>query len=56
VRRIPTLAMALECRGVGRRNPRTSYHTLKTGRALLRDGAIATVAVAALAVSALLFP
>ena len=56
VRRIPTLAMALECRGVGRKNPRTSYHTLKTGRALLRDGAIATVAVAALAVSALLFP
>lgn len=56
VRRIPTLAMALECRGVGRKNPRTSYHTLKTGTALLRDGAIATAAVAALAISAVLFP
>lgn len=56
VRRIPTLAMALECRGVGRKNPRSSYHTLKTGGALLRDGGIAAVAAAVLVISVVLFP
>jgi len=56
VRRIPTLAMALECRGVGRKNARSSYHTLKTRAALLRDGAIALAAVAVLVISVVLFP
>ena len=56
VRRIPTLAMALECRGVGRKNPRTSYHTLKRGGAFLQDGVIAAVAVALLVISVVLFP
>jgi energy-coupling factor transport system permease protein len=56
VRRIPTLAMALECRGVGRKNPRTSYHTLKTGTAFLLDGAIALLTAAALITSVVLFP
>jgi energy-coupling factor transport system permease protein len=56
VRRIPTLAMALECRGVGRKNPRTSYHTLKSGGAFLRDGTIAAAGIAVLVVPFLLFP
>ena len=55
VRRIPTLAMALECRGVGRSSRRSSYHALKTGAPLLRDFAVAAALVAALIVSALLF-
>jgi energy-coupling factor transport system permease protein len=56
VRRIPTLAMAMECRGVGRKDPRSSYHTLKTGGALLREVEIAAAAVAVLVFSVLLFP
>jgi len=56
VRRIPTLAMALECRGVGRKNPRSSYHTLKRGGALLGEGVITAAAVAVLVISVLLFP
>lgn len=56
VRRIPTLAMALECRGIGRKNARTSYHTLKSGGAFLRDGAIAAAGIAVLVVSVVLFP
>jgi hypothetical protein len=48
--------MALECRGVGRKNPRTSYHTLKSGTGLLRDGAIAAAGAALLVLSAVLFP
>jgi energy-coupling factor transport system permease protein len=55
VRRIPTLAMALECRGMGRKNRRGSYRSLKSGRSLLFDGAIALVVVAALAGSIVLF-
>ncbi|MBN2553119.1 MAG: energy-coupling factor transporter transmembrane protein EcfT [Spirochaetales bacterium] len=55
VRRIPTLAMALECRGVGRSGRRSSYHSLKTGVPLLRDFSIAAALVAALIVSVLLF-
>jgi len=55
VRRIPTLAMALECRGIGRKNRRGSYRSLKSGRSLLFDGAIALVVVAALAGSIVLF-
>jgi energy-coupling factor transport system permease protein len=56
VRRIPTLAMALESRGVGRKNPRTSYHTLKSGCAVLTDAGIGIAVLAALTVSAVLFP
>jgi energy-coupling factor transport system permease protein len=56
VRRIPTLAMALECRGVGRKNRRTAFHSLKSGNVALRDGAIAAAGVALLSASALLFP
>jgi energy-coupling factor transport system permease protein len=55
VRRIPTLAMALECRGVGRKNRRGSYRSLKCGRFVLIDGTIALVVVAALAASVVLF-
>ncbi|GEM_PF-309755 len=55
VRRIPTLAMALECRGLGRKNRRGSHRSLKSGRSLLRDGTIALVVVAALAGSVVLF-
>lgn len=56
VRRIPTLAMALECRGVGRANRRTTFRTLKGGSALARDGAIALGVLIVLAVLVLLFP
>jgi len=37
VKGIPLLAMALESRGFGRRNPRTVYAELKKGRALVLD-------------------
>ena len=55
VRRIPTLAMALETRGVGRKNRRGSYRSLKSGRSLLIDGMIALAVVAALSGSVVLF-
>lgn len=55
VRRIPTLAMALECRGVGRKNRRSSYHSLGTGGALIRDGMITTLFAGLLIASLLLF-
>jgi hypothetical protein len=47
--------MALECRGVGRENRRTSFHTLKEPRAFLADGAIAVAGVALLIGTAVLF-
>jgi energy-coupling factor transport system permease protein len=56
VRRIPTLAMALECRGVGRKNRRSSFHSLKTGASMIRDGMISAVIAAAVVVSIVLFP
>jgi energy-coupling factor transport system permease protein len=56
VRRIPTLAMALECRGVGRKNRRSSYRTLKSGRPLLGDALVAVLVAAGLTVTAVLFP
>ncbi len=37
VKGIPVLAMALESRGFGRRNPRTSFAELRRGRALVPD-------------------
>ena len=37
VKGIPLLAMALESRGFGRRNPRTVYAELKKGRRLVVD-------------------
>ena len=56
IRRIPVLAMALEVRGVGRKNPRSSFRKLPAGFPLLRDSLIsAGIAGACLAV-ALLFP
>jgi energy-coupling factor transport system permease protein len=48
VKGIPTLAMALESRGYGRRNPRTSYAALKQGNALAVDILALAVAAAAL--------
>jgi energy-coupling factor transport system permease protein len=40
VKGIPVLAMALESRGFGRRNPRTDFMALKSGRPLVRDMAV----------------
>jgi energy-coupling factor transport system permease protein len=37
VKSIPLLAMALESRGFGRRNPRSAFAELKTGGAFIRD-------------------
>jgi energy-coupling factor transport system permease protein len=51
VKGIPVLAMALESRGFGRRNPRTSYAELKKGRALVGD-----ILALAAASAALLWP
>jgi energy-coupling factor transport system permease protein len=48
VKGIPVLAMALESRGFGRRNPRTSYAELIKGRALLGDMLLLAAAAAAL--------
>jgi energy-coupling factor transporter transmembrane protein EcfT len=56
VRRIPTLAMALECRGVGLKSSRTSFQMLKRGLPLLGDGLIAVLVLGLLAVSVVLFP
>lgn len=56
VRRIPTLAMALECRGVGRKNRRSSFHTLKTGAPLIRDGMITALVAGVIVISLVLFP
>jgi energy-coupling factor transport system permease protein len=40
VKGIPLLAMALECRGFGRGNPRTAFPILKKGKELARDAAV----------------
>jgi energy-coupling factor transport system permease protein len=40
VKGIPLLAMALESRGFGRRNPRTAYAQLKRGTALIGDATL----------------
>ena len=56
VRRIPTLAMALECRGVGRKNRRSSFHSLKTGGPMIRDGMITALVAGAIVISLMLFP
>jgi energy-coupling factor transport system permease protein len=48
VKGIPVLAMALEGRGFGRSNPRTSYAELKKGRALIGDMLVLVAASAAL--------
>ena len=49
VKGIPVLAMALESRGFGRRNPRTSFSGLKEGSRLFVDAAgLAAAAVALL--------
>jgi len=53
---IPLLAMALESRGYGRRNPRSSYAVLKAGRPLALDFAAAALMVVLLALGALLLP
>jgi energy-coupling factor transport system permease protein len=44
VRGIPTLAMALECRGFGRRNSRTQYMALGNGARLARHLSISALA------------
>ncbi len=56
VRRIPTLAMALECRGVGRKNRRSSFHSLKTGVSMISDWMITALITAAIVASLVLFP
>ena len=55
VRRIPVLAMALETRGVGRQQRRSTYRPLPSGAALLRSGAIVLGVEALLVATALLF-
>ena len=50
VKGIPVLAMALESRGFGRRNPRTAYAELKRGRQLAAD-AVVCIAIALLFLS-----
>ena len=55
VKGIPALAMALECRGFGRRTPRTSLVSLKKGRGFAGDLLVcAAVTVLLLAPAALL--
>jgi energy-coupling factor transport system permease protein len=51
VKGIPVLAMALESRGFGRQNARTSYAALKQGRRFVLD-----ILVLAMAAAALLWP
>jgi energy-coupling factor transport system permease protein len=48
VKGIPVLAMALESRGFGGRNPRTSFAELRTGLPFLRDMMVLAAAAAAL--------
>jgi energy-coupling factor transport system permease protein len=48
VKGIPVLAMALESRGFGRRNARTTFAELKKGRPLARDMLVLAAAAAAL--------
>jgi energy-coupling factor transport system permease protein len=56
VRRIPVLAMALESRGVGRSNRRSTYHALKGGRGVALDALVAGGAAAVVVATVLLFP
>jgi energy-coupling factor transport system permease protein len=48
VKSIPALAMGLESRGFGRRNPRSAFAELKRGSAFARDMAVSLVVAAAL--------
>jgi len=48
VKGIPVLAMALESRGFGRKNPRTSFSGLKEGPRLVLDAAFLAAAAAVL--------
>jgi energy-coupling factor transport system permease protein len=56
IRRIPTLAMTLESRGVGRKNPRTSLHRLPDGPPLLRNALVTAALAGSWLASLLLFP
>lgn len=56
VRRIPVLAMALETRGVGRSNRRSTYRELPTGRSLTVSVLIGAGVEALLFLTALMFP
>jgi energy-coupling factor transport system permease protein len=56
VRRIPVLAMALELRGVGRKNRRSSMRALPGGRRLAASAAAAAAAGLAAVAMAFLFP
>jgi energy-coupling factor transport system permease protein len=55
VKGIPVLAMVLESRGFGRRNPRTAFAELKKGGTLVADF-LATAAVALLLLAPALWP
>ena len=56
IRRIPSLAMALELRGVGLKNRRTSLRRLPGGRRLAASAVAAALVAGAAAASAFLFP
>ena len=56
VKGIPILAMALETRGIGRENARSSFSELKKGRLFLLDLLAAAALSVTLVLAALLFP
>jgi len=56
VKGIPVLAMALETRGIGRKNVRSSFYELKSGRAFLTDLLASSLLIAGLALMVVLFP
>lgn len=56
VRRIPVLAMALETRGVGRTNRRSTYRELPSGRPLVFAALIGAGVESLLVLTALMFP
>jgi energy-coupling factor transport system permease protein len=54
IKGVPTLAMALECRGVGRSNRRSSYVELKSGALLAKDILLTIIGLLILALPAVL--
>jgi energy-coupling factor transport system permease protein len=56
VKGIPVLAMALETRGIGRKNARSSFRELKTGLSFFLDTLIAALLIAGLIMAAVIFP
>jgi energy-coupling factor transporter transmembrane protein EcfT len=55
VKSIPVLAMALETRGIGRKNARSSFWELKKGRAFRLD-LLAAALISALLLAVVIFP